>query len=469
MKKKTLNVLFISLNPREKWTKDKTLIYFPTGLSEVVSETIRNGYHCDLLDLQIESKSYEDIKNLIFTNKYDVVALGALSNNYRTTKKIIELVKESYEEAIIVVGNSVASARPEILLNKTRADVAVIGEGEQTFVEILERIAFDRTLDGIRGIAHRRNGDFVREPSRPAISDLDELGLPKWEFFDVESYIQSASNYDNKRAFEYVKKLRPFPINTTRGCPYRCTFCFNSLYHRENPVRCSSPQLITAKIKKLKNLYRVNFIWFWDENTFFSVKHAAPIIDAMLRENLDIHFKATVRSGFLKPGDEDFAKKLRDAGCRELGYSLESGSPLILKAMNKKTDIRWFYAQKKILDQVGIRSATSIVLGYPQETEETIAETFRICEENDIFPSTGFLLPLPGSIMYNYAIKHGYINDEEEYLMNMGDRQFLNINMTKIPNERLMELTTYHLGRIRDKLGLDIDDEHLICNTVLKR
>ena len=125
-------------------------------------------------------------------------------------------------------------------------------------------------------------------------------------------------------------------------------------------------------------------------------------------------------------------------------------------------DPKDFAEQVKVLKKAGIVTWTSLVVGYPQETEETIRETFDFCYENDIYPSAGFLLPQPGTQIYNYARQNGYIKDEESYLMNMGDRQDLRVNLTRIPSDRLERFDNSHLKRIRDKLHLELSDYQLL-------
>jgi radical SAM superfamily enzyme YgiQ (UPF0313 family) len=467
---KNPKTLFIVVNPRPHWKKESTLIYFPTGLSEVVTSVVKKGYVCDLLDLQVNPKTEEELFAIFEDGRYDIVALGTLSNSYHIVKPLIRMIRQALPKTVIVVGNSVASAHPHLLLEKTDADIAVCGDGEDVILEIIDRLREGiPSFKGIEGIIHKYNGNIYTEKRRTAISNLDQKPFPELRFFDVETYIKSAENYDNQRAFSYVSNLRPFPINTTRGCPYRCTFCFNSKHYKYNPVRYSSAQNIVEKIWMLKEEYDVNFIWFWDEITFFSRKHAEPIIDLILKEKLNINFQAAVRVGFLGQHDQEFAHKLKAAGCDELCYSLESGNPKILNRMNKRISVNDFSIQKKILDNAGIKSATSIVLGYPEETVDTINETYSVCYENDILPSTGFLLPLPGSVIYDEILENGLITDEEQYLLTIGERQYLRINMTNIPDEDLYSIVKNNIIRICNKLKLDIDENHLICNMVLKK
>jgi radical SAM superfamily enzyme YgiQ (UPF0313 family) len=130
--------------------------------------------------------------------------------------------------------------------------------------------------------------------------------------------------------------------------------------------------------------------------------------------------------------------------------------------MNKFISKEDFLSQKRIFDQAGIVSWTSLVFGYPQETEETIKETMDLCYENDIYPSIGYLLPQPGTPMYQYLLNKGIVKDEEEYLLGMGDRQDLRFNLTQIPSARFQGMIKEYLEKINRKLRLAIPSESLI-------
>ena len=156
------------------------------------------------------------------------------------------------------------------------------------------------------------------------------------------------------------------------------------------------------------------------------------------------------------------ARKLRQAGCVSLGFSLESADKEILKAMNKNITVDDFITQTRVLQKAGINPSTSLVIGYPQETEETLQKTFDVCYDTGVYPSAGYLLPQPKTPIYQYAQKMGKIKDEEEYLFQMGDRQDFRINLTNMKQERIEELVKGHLKRIADKLGLGLTKEQLI-------
>ena len=145
-----------------------------------------------------------------------------------------------------------------------------------------------------------------------------------------------------------------------------------------------------------------------------------------------------------------------------LGYSLESGNDEILEAMNKHVKSVYFREQVRILREAGIVSSTSLVLGYPQETKETIAQTMRMCEELKVYPSAGFLLPFPSTGMWEHALKNGYITDPDEFLTHITERQDFILNMTKMSDEDLKTEVNGWLRHLNEVFGNNLTEDRLI-------
>ena len=144
-------------------------------------------------------------------------------------------------------------------------------------------------------------------------------------------------------------------------------------------------------------------------------------------------------------------------GCDNLAFSLENADPEILAAMNKRISVDDFVDQAQVLQEGGVIPLTSVIFGYPQETEASIAKTIEVCERCNIFPSVGFLLPLPGTPIYDWAVKVGHISDEVEYLLRIGDRQDFHINLTQLSDERLVGLVSDGLMGLAQRQGLKLE------------
>ena len=455
MKRSRILALNLALRPKSP------VKIFPIGLAYVLSSLRRAGFDFELIDIDVSRFSDEELHEKLSEKRWDVVLLGCIVTGYSIVKAIVGFIKENNPDALIVVGNSVASSIPEILLSKTRADVAVIGEGDLTIIEVVRKWITRRSLDDVTGIYYKRNAKIFRNESRNVISNINTIPPPIYDIFDVEAYVRGQQNAVNDPLPMDRKLIRSFPINSSRGCINQCTFCYHCFLGTK--FRYKSPETIVSEMKFLKSKYDINYFMLWDDLTFFSKKHAREFTAFLTKENLAIYWVGTIRGNlFQSERDLDLLKGMRDSGCLNLGYSLESANEEILKAMKKNLSLDQFRKQKTLLDRAGISSSTSIVLGYPQETPETIAKTYLFCLDLEIYPSSGFLLPQPATPIYQWARRKGYIEDEEEYLLKMGDRQDLRLNFTKMTDKEFLDNVGYWLRRLNKEMGLGLKDDQLV-------
>jgi radical SAM superfamily enzyme YgiQ (UPF0313 family) len=340
-------------------------------------------------------------------------------------------------------------------------DYAVIGEGEETIVELLQVLLKKQSPDHISGICFLKDGKIVKTPARKPISDISKIPFFDFSIFDVDKYIEYSKVYASDLSPIPRQEFRGLPVNTARGCIANCGFCYHVF--RGLPYRYRNANSIVSEIKQLIAQYSLNYIFFWDELTFFSKKQTLELVNKIIEEKVLFYWMGSCRSDlFSRQEDLEVMERMKMAGCIGMGYSLESADEKILLAMNKRTKVEDFSRQTKLFHQAGIPTLTSLVIGYPQETAETIRKTFDCCIENRIYPSAGYLLPQPGSPIYDYAREHGFIKDEEEYLFLMGDRQDLRLNMTSMSDEQLQACVKEGLRRCNESLGIGLEDGALI-------
>ncbi len=448
-----IQLINISLRPKSE------KLFFPIGFAYIATAISNAGFDCEILDLDVLRLSDEDLEVQIKNAEFSVVAMGCIVTGYKYIKKICELIKK-YHDVPIIVGNSVATSIPHILLNKTKADIGVIGEGDITIIELLSALRDNNSIEDVKGIYFKKNGKVIFTEERDLIKSLDDIPFINYGLFDMIVYIERFKlNIPEPYPMEF-DMIKALPINTARGCPFQCTFCFHVF--RGKKYRHRSVENIVKEIEMLKEKYGLNYVQFADELSLFSKKQAEELADFFIKKKIKIFWTADCRAGFLKENDIELARKLKLAGCVSLGYSLESADETILKAMDKQIKITDFEIQTKILHEAGIIPVTSIVIGYPQETPETLQKTFDCCLKCNIYPSTGYLLPQPGTPMYDLAIEMSIIKDEEEYLLKIGDRQDFTINFTKMSQEVIESITKKNLMKISDKLNLGLEEEKLI-------
>lgn len=452
-----MNILVINVSLRPL----SPLKLFPIGLGYITTAMKNAGFDFDLLDIDAHRHSDQDVENIIRKKKYDVVCMGCIITGYKIIKSLANLIKEYHPKATIIAGNSVATSIVDTLLMRTKVDIAVMSEGDETIVDLLRTLSMSGHLEEVKGICFVKNGKIVRTSARPPIKDISVLSLIDFSLFDVETYIATSQFAVHDPLPIPRENVRALPINTARGCVANCDFCYHVF--KGVPYRHRNPESIVTEIKLLHEKYDLNYILFWDELTFFSKKQTLALVEKILDEKIHIYWAALCRGNlFDKDEDVEIMIKMKEAGCLSVGYSLESAEPSILKAMNKKVSVEQFSRQTQLFQKAGIHAVTSLVLGYPQETPESIKKTFDCCIENKIYPSAGYLLPQPGSGMYAYAIEHGFISDEEEYLLKMGDRQDLRLNLTKMSDEEFEKHVFEGLKRCNEEMGIGLNDEELI-------
>ncbi|MBI5485463.1 MAG: radical SAM protein [Deltaproteobacteria bacterium] len=452
-----MNILVINVSLRPL----SPLKLFPIGLGYVTTAMKNAGIDFDLLDIDAHRHSDEDVAAFIRRKPYDVVCLGCIVTGYRIVKTIAAEIKAAHPNAVVIAGNSVATSIVDTLLTRTQVDIAVMGEGDETIVELLRAVALSSPLDEVAGICFKRDGMIVRTPDRPLIRDISSLPYIDFSQYDVETYIATSQLAVRDPLPIPREKVRALPVNTARGCVAKCNFCYHVF--KGAPYRYRSPDSIVGEIDTLITRYDLNYILFWDELTFFSKQQTLALVEKIIDEKVKFLWAANCRGNlFDKEEDIEIIMKMKQAGCISVGYSLESSDPVILRAMNKNVKVEEFSRQTALFHKAGIHAATSLVIGYPQETPDTIRSTFDCCIENKIYPSAGYLLPQPGSGMYDYAVEHGFVVDEEEYLLKMGDRQDLRLNLTQMSDEEMESEVLKGLSRCNDELNIGLKDNELI-------
>jgi radical SAM superfamily enzyme YgiQ (UPF0313 family) len=284
------------------------------------------------------------------------------------------------------------------------------------------------------------------------IPNLDSIGFPNWDLFELNRYNDGMA----KVTVDDSEHSVVYPLNAARGCPFQCTFCYH-VFKGERYRRYSVDGVI-EELKRLNFKYKATFVQFWDELTFPNIRSVEELVARIEQLPFKIGWEAITRADLFRKKDVPLIERMGAAGCKSIAFSIENANPEILKAMNKKMRIDRIVEHCGALLDGGITGFTSIIFGYPQETPETIRETLELCERANIFPSTGFLQPLPGTPIYDWAVQQGYIKDELEYLMQAGDRQDFHVNLTKMPTKEFIDIVMSGLQDLATKMGIKFDN-----------
>lgn len=422
------------------------------GLAYVLTMLKRAGYSFDLIDMDINKLTVDDVKNMLVGKTYDVVALGCIVTGLAQVKKLAEIAREKSPHCTIIAGNSVATSIPELLLTNTEVDIAVMGEGDVTIVELMDALRHARNWKNIPGIAYLEKEQLVLSPKRKVIPTLDSIGFPDWTLFEIEKYNTGQMDRMNAGA----EKQIAFPLNAARGCPFNCTFCYHCF--KGEKYRKYSEEAVFAEFIRLHDQFGANRIMLWDELTFPNIRTVERMADQLEKLPFSVSWEGVSRSGLFDPKHAQLVQRLKKSGCTTIAFSLENADPEILRAMNKKITHDKTRNHAHTLWNGGITPATSVIFGYPQETERSIRDTIKLCDECNIYPSVGFLLPLPGTPIWEWALETGKIKDPVEFLMKAGDRQDMHINLTNIPTEEFLDMVSTQLSELAKKCGLYLEN-----------
>jgi len=412
--------------------------FFPIGLGYIATVMKIAGYDFTIYDLDAHRPTDGQFQAFLASRRFDVVAFGALVTHYRWVKWALSVIREAQRRATIILGNSVATSIPEQLLRWTEADVAVVGEGEVTILEVLDRLRKSESLEGVDGVYFKQDGRIVANAPRAPIPQIDTLPFVNRDLFDIEAYLEASKFNVNEPYPRPLDQIVTQNLSSARGCIYKCTFCFHNFLGKG--YRYRSEESVVAEIRQLQQRYGVNYIQFWNDLTFCNKSHVERFVDRLLAERLNVNWMASVVGTlFQRPGprDEAIALKMKQSGCVGVTYSLESANQEIMKAVNKPMSLTGYSNTRCTLKAAGVPTLTSVIFGYPQETPASIQETIDFCIKEGVAPSAGYLLPTPGTPVYRDAMARGLIQDEEQFLMNLGDRQNLHLNLTSMSDEEL--------------------------------
>jgi radical SAM superfamily enzyme YgiQ (UPF0313 family) len=299
----------------------------------------------------------------------DVIGFGSMfSCQWPPTRALLKRVRERFPRATLILGGEHASASPERVLGEAPIDLCVIGEGEETLVEVLGRLGRGESLEGTAGIAHRNGSGVIRTDARSRIKDIDGIPLPDWSLFPVEAYIKYASPHGAVRG-------RSMPMLATRGCPYQCTFC-SSPFMWTTAWRARDPRSVVDEMILYRERYGATDIHFEDLTAVVKRTWILQFCRELLGRGVE--FTWQLPSGTRSEAiDEEVAELMVRAGCRNFSYSIESGSEDTLKIIKKRIHLDKVHASAKSAVRAGIRLQVNFILGFPHETWRHVRDTYR--------------------------------------------------------------------------------------------
>jgi len=395
------NILLVS--PLENTGPNRNLSY-PSGALILIGTMLYNkGYNVKIVHLATDTRDINEFKSIVSSFKPDIVGITVNTFQTKSAKDVSKAIKEIDKNIIVVVGGPhPSSLKHNIFKEFQYIDISVIGEGENTFIEIVE----GKDLSEIKGICYN---DKLNEP-RKEEDNLDYIPLPNLDLIDINKFIGA----------DPVGAYPSMYIMASRGCPYQCIFCNKSVWGRK--IRFRKPELVINEIEWLHEKYGVREIFFLDDNFNLNRKWAETIMNMIIEKNLNkkIVYKTSFRVNE-QLVDEDLLKLAKAAGFWLIFFGVESGSQKMLDNMKKGFTVNEVKRAFKLAHKVGLKTLGSFIIGLPGETYDTVKESIKLWKEiHPYVTGCSPAIPFPETEFAKIAASKGHLisTNYDEYTVN---------------------------------------------------
>jgi anaerobic magnesium-protoporphyrin IX monomethyl ester cyclase len=405
--------------------------YFPSGIGYLAACLKANGCEVSVYCQDIFHYTNEQLAEYLKRENFDIIGLGFLAARFKET--VIDLCKviNTYKkDAWLVLGGHGPSAIPEYILKTTNADIVVIGEGEETIIDLINYKINNRDITKVLGIAYNLNGEVRINERRKPIQKLDNIPFPEWSIFPMNEYTSCLKFYGMN------SEEKSLPIITSRGCTNRCNFC----YRLEKGIRFRSIPNIIDEIRVLNEKYGVTFFAMNDELFLFSKKRLFEFKDALEQNNLKIKYECQARVDIF---NDEIAQCLKDSGCTFVNFGMESADQKVLDLMNKHTTVKQNTDAAKIARKHNIAYGLNILWGNIGDTEQSLKDDVQLIKEYNVYSQLRTIkppTPYPGCDLYYVAINRHLLEGPDDFFSKFKNIDLLLVNFTDIPKEKFYTL-----------------------------
>ncbi len=358
----------------------------------------------------------------------DVIGISALTAESRSMHALARVVRAARPEAVVLAGGAHASAEPVQTALNPAVDAAVIGEGEETLREILKRIAAGKPWKDSAGLAFRgEDGQVHQTRPRGYLEDLDQLPPPAWDLTDIDAYSQ-------RRGMSLAGQRRYMPLTTSRGCPYRCSYCHDIQGKR---FRAHSPEYVLRMMDDLRRDYAVHDFDITDDIFNFDAERMLKLCDGMI-ERGDIRFTCPngIRADRMTV---EQVERMADAGCQYVAIAIETATPRLQKQIRKHLR---FDKALVIIEAFNCRQVFTsgfFMMGFPSETETELRATIEFALESKLHAAHFFVVtPFGGTEMHEQVVDT--MGQEATLLTGSGMFFRPKHNLSAVPDRRFYRL-----------------------------
>jgi radical SAM superfamily enzyme YgiQ (UPF0313 family) len=404
----------------------------PLNLMYMASVLLRGGHEVKIIDLYAEGLSEEEFLArarkfgpelagfATYTASFDMAAAGA------------RLLKKNFPGLKTVAGGIHASYLPAACLKSGDFDLVAVGEGEETMLELADKLAKKEDVSSVPGLVYMKEGKAFATAQRPLVEDLNAIPWPAYQLVDLSKYYLGIT-----RA---VSTAPAASVLTMRGCPYKCTFCSHH-YGYGGRIRKRAPEDVVAEMKTLYDKYGVREFQFEDPSFTCDPAHVKEICRLIIEKGLKISWNCNVRAN---TASEDLFAAMAAAGCRRALLGVESGSQEMLDRMKKGITLEAVRHTVALAEKYKMRVNAAFILGTPGETLETAEQTNAFALELDPdYVMFSVYIPSPGGELFDNLAAEGKLDLDKVYgadYITVYSEQEPMVEMSSVPAARLLAL-----------------------------
>ena len=404
----------------------------PLGLMYVASYVRQTrGDEVKIVDIRFYKNPLKEIQRIIGEMRPEIIGMSALTLEAPAMYQIARFVK-TIMNVLVIVGGPHATSAPEAVLENKDIDIVVIGEGEITFKELLDNLDKGQRIDKVHGIGYRKGSDIILTAQREYVDNLDQLPFPAWDLIELHKYAHTKS----MSTPIFRSSFRPYMvILTSRGCPFRCTYCHNIFGKK---FRARSVENVLKELKLLIETYHLNDFEIIDDISNFDRERIKSIFTGIIEKDwkISLSFPNGVRTDML---DEEIISLMRKAGTNEISIAVETVTPRLQKMIKKNLNLEKVKRMIDIAADKGIFLRGFFMLGFPTETEEEIKATIDFACKSRLHTALFFMVNMfKGTEIYKQAQETGVEIPE----LNLEDFDYhaMPFNVSAVPDKRLHRL-----------------------------
>ena len=363
--------------------------WIPLGLAYLAGAARQTNLDVEIYDAMAKGHAYPEIEQRFRESMAAYVASSAITASINDAVKTLELAKKIKPDTVTILGGIHPTFMyEEVLESSASVDYIVIGEGEVTLRHLLEVLEAGGNPETVSGIAFRKGGTVIKTDERAFMETLDDLPAA-WDLLDWQDYTCLA-----------IPGSRMGAISTSRGCDHDCTFCSQQKFW-EKSWRARDPRKVADELVYLYATYHVNVFMITDEYPTKNWERWEALLDAVIAKNIPVYLLMETRAADILR-DRDIIWKYRKAGIIYISFGVETADQSALDAMKKEQDIEEMKRVFDILREHEIVSEASFMVGFPDETPDSIKKTMQLAQQfNPDIANFFTFTPWPYADQYN--------------------------------------------------------------------